>query len=693
MALLDFVSEGKYEVYVNDKKVSSHVKSEKAEAKLASIILENELKGIELSGYIIPPKKIKVISNKMILSQFSSSGNSSSNRSSGTFSGLHPVMSNLHINPSFPNRLYFDTSEKLIVGTTTTGFFIGNGNDITITGINPNTNQKIGHYFTLSRSVDFWDNLAIRYEGGSDFIGEGSLILFPFTLEYVNNQFIEPITTSKRYVSTTAVGGGDGLSEATAWTLSEAFSNATANITIWVKAGDYGNVNLSWTKSGTSTQPIKFKGYKNTIGDISANYYDYNSIFDSTEMPTFTGSNENNGIAVWINNSRYVFFENIQITKYQFGFRATTTGSPSDHIIFRNFNGKIFGGTSQPFADAISFQTNGATTFVGSTHIRILNSRFVNCTLAAFEVFGDGMNYFDGNKSYNDRPAKAVRNDYHFSFNGDNNIFRNGYIENFNTTVDNVSTHGIGVRGQNRGASTYNLIEKSVGVNITEPFYLRNFGSSYNVIKDCEAKNNANAVNYITNENTGAVWIWGDANFNVIERVKSHQTTWGLAFKDNGEEGNPSIKIGHDNIIRDCIFSKTKYAIYSQGTSVSQIGDLANNKIINVTFNEAAFIWRNYYTNVINLQLINCNLTNLGNVVTGSNLNGFVFKNCNNFGSSFTITGTGNINSNPLYVNAALQDFKLQAGSPNIGTGLADNDVKYNFDKVEIGANYNIGAY
>lgn len=77
---------------------------------------------------------------------------------------------------------------------------------------------------------------------------------------------------TERYVSTTASGGGAGT-EGDPWTLVEAAASAVAGDRVNVK--DDGTYNLSAlsanfnpTNSGTQTQPVFWRGYGSTIGDL-----------------------------------------------------------------------------------------------------------------------------------------------------------------------------------------------------------------------------------------------------------------------------------------------------------------------------------------------------------------------------------------------------------------------------------------
>lgn len=75
---------------------------------------------------------------------------------------------------------------------------------------------------------------------------------------------------TERYVSVAGGGAHDGTSEADAWTLTEAVSAASAGHRVNVKAGTYtlaANVTLP---NGATENPIQWRGYNSTIGDLLA---------------------------------------------------------------------------------------------------------------------------------------------------------------------------------------------------------------------------------------------------------------------------------------------------------------------------------------------------------------------------------------------------------------------------------------
>ncbi|HBK70932.1 MAG TPA: hypothetical protein DDZ39_04620, partial [Flavobacteriaceae bacterium] len=615
---------------------------------------------------------------------------------------------------SEPNKVFFD-SDKPITGSSTGGFTVSNRS---ISGLTVNDGQLSNHYFTVSESFTFWDNNTIRYEGGGDVKDDEGNNLHDFTLSYIENNIPEPDTSQDRYVTTSANGSGDGKSEATAWTWKEAFSNATAGMTVWIKAGNYGNLNLNMYNDGTSMNPIKFIGYKNSIGDITSNYYDYGVTWNTSEMPTLTGTDIDNGIAIKPTGINFVIMRNIQITNYRYGIKANTT--ENNYLVLERMNGLLFGGAN-PNASFIEFYSlkfgtpmtdKLQWTYSGNEYIKLKDIISVNASMAGIILFGEGNNLIDGVKSYNDRTADVKgahhRTDYHIAFNGHNNIARNVYMENFNTTISNRSTHGLGVRGSWSKNSTYNLIEKSTAININEGMYIRNYGCNYNVIKDCVIDNNENRANYISMPySSGAgVWIWGGADYNVIERVTIGNVSIGIGFydySDSSEDGIEDTRIGKGNIIRNCIINKVRFGVFMNGTYFSRPESLLEDtKIINCTFNDVQHFIMNdgNGVDVRNFEFINCNISNVFHWDDMHELpvSAFSFTNTNFFNthndySNWMASSNNNTKLDPKYVSQT--DLRLTANSPIEVTegGSFQKLVPFDFEGKYRGDVFSIGAY
>ena len=575
---------------------------------------------------------------------------------------------NFRVDATSPTKIYFDTNINL-TGSNTMGFFIGDGSDVQIVGVNIG-----GHFFTLNRPLTYWDNIAIRYEGGSD------VNIEPFTLSYVDNNIPEPETSQNRYVTTSASGGGDGLSEATAWTPEEAFGTnsyladgnyggefsrtagqASAGMHIWIKAGEYTEERLSLvSQSGDVDNPIIFEGYKNTIGDITDNYLNpsaqytdkaasllakdrllglaSNGNFSTSEMPTFTGTTianrKRNDIFLQIESSEYVIFKNLQIRNYAQGIQGSYN-TDNNHLVFERINGydfrqEIYSGTDTygHFINLESNESYSESHFIYSDHCKFKNLVCANANLALVFVVGDGFNLFDNIRAYNtvDTHHKDAV-DYTVAFNGHNNIARNIVARNFayNPYVSKVDVsirfHGPGVRGSynhknsTNAGSKYNLIERVHATDSAEGVYVRNDDSDYNVIKDClidreNVQFDGNGKpDYITNPWLGGITFWGNVKHNVVERVKVDGYGASIFILDNDEDGGLG-GLPSDNIIINCLLMNSGDGVSITGaTKTLPYSTGNNNKVINSTFSSGErYIGSAKYADLNSFEFINCQI-------------------------------------------------------------------------------------
>ncbi|MET2984913.1 T9SS type A sorting domain-containing protein [Aureibaculum conchae] len=643
------------------------------------------------------------------------------------FASTPPKIFNFRVESFEPNRVYFD-SDKPIQGSSAEGFFISYR---TISGITINAGSTSNHYIEVSESFSYWDNNTIRYEGGGNIKDDDNNFLKEFTLSYIVNNIPEPSTTKDRYVTTSASGGGDGTSESSAWTLTEAFSKASAGMTVWIKAGNYGNKNLTFSNDGTANSPIKFVGYKNTIGDITSNYYDYGVSWDSSQMPTLTGNDLDSGRAMTLNDIHYVFFENIQITNYAKGLYSYTKNS---HVVLRRLNGLNFGSeTDTPESENASFIGFNNITYgsppsdrfqwrhEGNTNFKLFDIVAINSSMSGVTVAGEGGALIDGVKTYNDRVGHNERQDYATYYNGNNNIIRNGYSENFNSTKTNQATHGIGIRGSWNLENNYNLIELCTAINFQEGIYLRNYGCNYNVIKDCVIGNN-NGPNHHLYGNTGwgysgGVYFWGGVDYNIVERVKISNVSRAIMFFDypnDSEDGTPDTRIGKGNIVRNIEVNNVGYGLYFAGhTYATPISTLEETTIVNSTFNnmqELIDVNGNSVT-ITNFELRNNIFVDVSswdsNLPTGAgnygavDVSGISFHN-NNFYNvkgfyngveNWYPAGNGNTNVDPKFVSQ--NDFHLTPETPVQITegGQSHPFVNYDIEGKYRGEINSMGAY
>jgi len=613
-----------------------------------------------------------------------------------SFASTPPKIFNFRIEASDPGKVYFD-SDKPIVGSNVIGFYI---TDNSITNVTISEGQLSNHYFSVSSTFDYWDNNTIRYEGGGDIRDADNNYLIDFTLTYIENNIPEPVSTKDRYVTTSASGGGDGLSEGTAWTLNEAFSRANAGTTVWIKAGNYGNQNFELFNDGTSSNPIKYIGYKNSIGDITSNYWDYTtntvgdfaSTWNSAEMPTLTGNNASNGIAISLTKVNNVIFRNLQITNYYRGIHSYFDNS---NVVFDRINGHSFGVGNNQYSTFIAVSASGE---VGNKNYKIKNCIGINADVNMIALLGDGNSLIDNCKTYSDRPIPGDELDYHIVLNGNNNIIKDCSVINYNTE-NNTSSHGIGIAGRRRLVNNYNLITNCTAINMSEALYIRNAGCDYNVVKDSYVGNNQ--ANYKLYRNTSGLVIWGDAKYNVFERCTVENNFRGVYFAEIvGEDFQPVQKMPSHTLIKNCVFNGVTdgigYGFFESSPTLS----MDDTNIINNTFNDVAHFINNYNVNTTNFNIINNNLTNItyfhdnwsGNTPIGTALK-FENNNFYNNGNNWLISGNGNLNLNPQYISQA--NLRLSAASPVEITegGKVDSRVKYDYDGKYRGNVVSIGAY
>jgi hypothetical protein len=79
---------------------------------------------------------------------------------------------------------------------------------------------------------------------------------------------------TERFVRADADGAGDGTTDGTAWTLTQAVTNEAAGMRINVKAGTYASATTVRTLAavGTTTAPIWWRGYNTTPGDLDTSH-------------------------------------------------------------------------------------------------------------------------------------------------------------------------------------------------------------------------------------------------------------------------------------------------------------------------------------------------------------------------------------------------------------------------------------
>ena len=181
------------------------------------------------------------------------------------------------------------------------------------------------------------------------------------------------------------------------------------------------------------------------------------------------------------------------------------------------------------------------------------------------------------------------------------------------------------------------------------------------IIRECRIIDNGNSTT------SNGILLIGETSNALIDRN---------IISGNAEDGVGIIQ-GHA-IIRNNIIARNKDSgIYANGTATSYIvnnvidgnGTVTGGRSGIMTFNGSPVIKNNI---ISNNGYSNPNPGLSVGIYVGSGSPSLSYNNVyNNFQGAYTgaTAGTGDIASNPLYVNAASGDYRLQTGSPSINTG------------------------
>ncbi|MBW2526886.1 MAG: hypothetical protein JRI23_22065, partial [Deltaproteobacteria bacterium] len=588
--------------------------------------------------------------------------------------GLLPRLDNFRVTESATDRVYFDSSEP-IAASTVTGFTVSGK---TITEVVVNGRQLTDHYFTIGSAFDFWDNNTIRYEGGSDLRDLEGNALHPFELHYVRNEIPEPENPASghRYVTTAATGGGDGLTEATAWTLPEAVDSAAAGQTVWIKAGLYDDPpELIVSGSGTDGAPLKFVGYRDTPGDITSMYFDYapGVLPDPAEMPLIRGAAQGTGTAFRIDGKSNIIVRNLQISAHHYNLLCVGSAS---HIIADRI-------VSTPAEGPLSFHDEAIT------ESRIINSIAIDAGMSNIRYYGT-FGLLDNNQSYGDLQTSDAT-DYYVTVRNRNNILRNLHLERAEN--NDHGGHGFSIKAVDV-PTEYNLIEKSVAININQSIEVRHHEVQHNVFRDLEVYSDGMSSTWGVK---GIVFTGG--SYNVLDRIH-HRNGWdAISFRGTTEDPDGDTA-GHDNVIKNSVFENVGSFIYASDV----LGKAAwGNKIINCTVNGATSLQvvvsaTFHHDN----EVINTNLTNVGRVTHSGHDGPFVatYRNSNffNFGDPELVLEDGQkvdcTSEDPQYVDADGGDLRLLPSSAVADAGMDVLEIRYDFDgKQRHDGHYSIGAF
>ena len=514
--------------------------------------------------------------------------------------------------------------------------------------------------------------------------------------------FVLLINAQDRFVSVSGSGSHNGTSQTNEWTFDEANSNDVAGMILNVRAGNYGNIRKTIATSGTSSSPIIWRAYKTTPGDIVTNNAptrDYPQDVDSIEMPLFQGSRTNSigsGTGLKITGS-YVELYNFQFKHYDIGIESSGAFNVLGNIISIE-NGDFDPAHSFPTGTpSPSLNYHGRGIIFGSTNGTLKNSYILNAGAEGVRVNGSYQLHLN-NKVYSDQNINPT--DYYYVGTGgfpiEHNVLDNLYIERVGDLEHNG--HGITLKLNAR----YNTI-KNCEVKNTN-FELQFSSCQYNVVENCISSEGIG--------NGGGFSFANGANLNTISNhtfAKTGLSYWANGEDDAGEIAEAGFKNrGHGNRIINCKFigdkggGGAKFAISFGYYRFQEIDNPNyNNYYEGCTFYNYEYLFKvdsNNYGNTFT----NCVIDNVDFLEGETFLDGLTYPvplvgmfSHTNFSNGFAApSGTSITTHQPLFVDAANSDFRLQSVSFLRGIGLVTNDLNtVDFDGKIRGLTYDIGAY
>jgi len=520
------------------------------------------------------------------------------------------------------------------------------------------------------------------------------LVNYYFMKFYSLNFFLLICTISVHattyYVSISGNSSNSGLSESVPWSISHAFSTADAGDTVYIKAGDYGALNLSVANAGTVDSPIHFIGYKNIPNDIVSNMgstMSYGDALDPTEMPLLNGSILNNanflGTGIYIAKA-YIHISNFQITKYKIGLSVTRDYCVINNIIVHKVGDFDPSHTYVPGGDVSAFLNyEGVGISVYSNNVTIHDCLVVNAGAEGFRFSNSSFTNHAYNAVYSDTETNPCDYYYLLANGSDNNNLENIYVERVGDLLHRG--HGLvyKVDAQNNQATDCSI----VGTNIELQFI------------DVKENTFTNCLVTPGIDGTGSIRIANASHHNTFINC-SINNAQGIIFSDTSEE--PNEFAGNNNDFINCIFSNMKSTINYHWYST----DYEDSPAFNNTFYNCVFYNLNYLFMVDRVNygnsMVNCIVQDVvserfeyyPSLHTDIVLN-FDYGNSNFYNSFDPVDGDSNItNYNPEFIDPTNGNFSLQATSPLIDLGQT---TAYAFDIDGVirpqGDSFDLGIY
>lgn len=445
-------------------------------------------------------------------------------------------------------------------------------------------------------------------------------------------------TEGAYYVSTTGNSSNNGLTEATAWNIEHAFSNAIAGDVVYIKAGNYGNKELVVDNTGSLNNPIKFIGYTNTPGDlvsIEGSTFKYGDQLSASKMPLLEGTPINgigSGTAITIYEP-HIFIENIQLTKFEKGIFAKTNNGHFKNIVVTQM-GDFNPSHSYPNGTSNAFLNySGIGILMDGDSFDISNNFVLNCGAQAITFQNTNNSKGDFNAVYADNNVNPTDYYFHLGSNTTNSEFTN-------TTVFRVGSlthlgHGIVLKGANNiTGNTFDGFE--ITNTVLEPQFPN---TSNNVFKNGKITKESN-VNSQT-PSVGGINLANGAHHNYFESITL--TNCSIKFQDWKDGLSGDVDDASDNNLFKNVTVKDSYSAiafaYFQVENHASSAD--NNVFEDCRFENLEYLFEvdraNSNTKLKNCTIINVNKFKIERISGGPSypINS-TYENCNWSNINFT---------------------------------------------------------
>ncbi|WP_165750501.1 Ig-like domain-containing protein [Cellulophaga sp. Z1A5H] len=441
---------------------------------------------------------------------------------------------------------------------------------------------------------------------------DGSTSIETGTVKVTIQSNVQPTGTNIKYVTTTGKSTNTGATEATAWSITHAFNTAKAGDIVYIKAGNYGAVNLVVKNSGTSSSPIQFIGYKTNPNDIESvngptvSYQDYKNNGDklnATVMPLLQGnlnSDKNwtgTGIAM---GNQYLKLSNIQISNYKNGVVITANNNSLKNIATVNI------GDFNPLHSYPTATTNSTLNYKGiamdlsADYLKIENSIVINAGAEGIRINNSHYQIHNNNKVYSDNNTNPTDYYYLIANGSSNNVITNAYIERVGALIHNG--HGLVLKVE---AVNNKFFDCQVKNTIIECSFS---GVKNNYFKNCLVEGGE--------DNNGSIYLANGSNNNTFENCIVDKAK-GICFADWNDGFNDSRDLndaGFQNKFKNCIVKNgsvgINYYFWDKTNSIAH-----DNSFENCTFSNLSSLFYNNRPNSNNL-FINCRIDNVDELST-----------------------------------------------------------------------------